>query len=253
MSIALSWQKLVFCGLVVAAALFAVKAFHYRSKAIALENQRNEAVRLGHRDFAREVILRDAGLPSLEEKVLSREATLAVRDYISRGLNYADEDLPGSQAARLYASLNSSRNNMRCGGASSAYVWALEILGIRARTVQLAGAKFLAGEDVMHTHVTVEMWIDGKWEISDPLFNAAVECSNRPGINLSVPEARLCLERGQSLKVIGGKTPIQESRPNAGTLSEYFAAYIRRPTNVDPLEYFPSEDWLVKAESLYRR
>jgi hypothetical protein len=80
--------------------------------------------------------------------------------------------------------------------------------------VQLAGSKFLTGEYLLQTHVTVEAWIDGKWETSDPLFNVSIACSDAPKIHLSIPEATACLARGNSFVLLRGRTEGSPDRPD---------------------------------------
>jgi hypothetical protein len=94
MPIFAKWPIIVLGGLALTTTLAVFKTWDYRSKAIRFEQQRDEAVRLAPLGFAAEVVRRDAGLP-VRGQIQDRAALVAIRDYISRSMNYADEDIPG--------------------------------------------------------------------------------------------------------------------------------------------------------------
>src|SRR5262245_15686915 len=242
-----NWRiALICCAICILAASTACLTF------IALkEAQKNEALAQQLKEFDGEVVRRDAGLP-FKGKIDEREALLSVRDYIYRGVSAGKESLPRAKYATLYASLNTNLDQMACGGASAAYSFALDSLGIRTRIVQLAGTRYLAGDDPDQTHVTVEAWIDGKWEISDPLFNVSLACSDDASKHhLSTPEAVSCLKRGNSFVFLRGPSQGAPDRPDATKLPEYFAAYTRYKVDNEPDDAFPDGDWLNRAAAHY--
>ncbi len=86
-----------------------------------------------------------------------------------------------------------------------AHAWAMNVLGIPARTVELGGQNFLSGNDRYQTHTFAEVFYDGDWHISDPTFNISVNCADGQK-HLSVKDAFACLERGADLVGVQGKT-----------------------------------------------
>jgi hypothetical protein len=202
------------------------------------------------RKFAIEIIRRDAGLP-FNGEYTNREALIAVRDFVYRSMDPAKNLLPYVSSSTRYAALGSDLNYMFCGAASASYAWALNALGIRARTAQIVGQKFLAGDDFFQTHVTVEAWVDGRWEISDPTFNVSIACSTDPRKHLSVPEAVTCLEHGNAFVFLRGKSQGLRDRPDATALSGYFAAYSLPASDDEKAQSYPTANWLAKALALY--
>ncbi|OJY09545.1 MAG: hypothetical protein BGP05_17235 [Rhizobiales bacterium 62-47] len=212
-------------------------------------------------ELAANMVRGDANLP-LKGTLNARKAALAVRDYIYREYDGGPEDLPGASPATLWTALSSdSSDGMMCGGAGLAYSWALHAIGIPSRFVQLAGENYLSGKDMYQTHVTVEAWLDGAWEISDPTYNVSVACSDHPSKHIATPQARECIQRGKSLVLIPGKTRFSKRSKYAGkTISpkryaSYFAAYRRRSTStpygsVDE-DSAPQADWLEIALKAY--
>lgn len=212
-------------------------------------------------ELAAAMVRGDANLP-LKGPLDARKAALAVRDYIYREYDGGPEDLPGASPATLWAALSSdSSDGMMCGAAGLAYSWALQAIGIPSRFVQLAGKNYLSGKDMYQTHVTVEAWLDGAWEISDPTYNLSVACSDHPSKHVATPQARECIQRGKSLVLIHGKTHFSKKSKYAGKTitskryASYFAAYRRRSTST-PLgsveqESAPQTDWLEIALKAY--
>ncbi len=240
-------------SLIICSAAIAAKAWSYRSIAIEAQH-RLQTTDLIYPATAALLVKRDAGLP-LTDEMGTRESVLAIREYIYRGYALGDEELPDKNPAAYYMALGSQQNGMKCGGASVAYTWALNSVGIPARTVQLAGKNFLAGRDLYQTHVTVEAMIDGKWEISDPSFNVAIRCSDSGDENLSVHGVRACLARGERLNYVPGKTQTSDKMVKPDEYPFYFAAFTRRSVSAGDVneseEAYPTGDWIAKAMTAY--
>lgn len=209
-------------------------------------------------DQYRRMILRDAGIHPFHP-LERRQVALAVRDYIYR-TNWvsAEPSPPITDPAEKYLMMGYPRGENSCGGLSVIYAWSLHQVGIPARTVQLAGKDYIAGRDVLQNHVTVEVYIDNKWEISDPLFNASFDCSNGAK-NLSIPEAFVCLQSGSELVPLRGKTREGKGAvtfENAGvSYPDYYGAYVRQPYREQDfsaeIDEYPEAGWLDKAMKLY--
>lgn len=196
------------------------------------------------------IVRRDATLP-MQGDIDPVAAEIAVRNFVYSNLIVGYERSPGAPAGRKYAYLGTPSATMQCGGTAQAYSWAMNAIGVPARLVQLAGKDFLAGADKYQTHVTVEVQIDGHWEISDPYFNAFFHCGD-DAKRLSVTEAMACVRAGKTLTPEVGTA----TNPRAEKISttktpypEYLGAYIRRssPTTNSPEESYPREGWLKDA------
>lgn len=239
-------------SLIICSAAIAAKAWSYRSIAIEAQH-RLQTTDLIYPATAALLVKRDAGLP-LTDEMETRKSALAIREYIYRGFDLGDEELPDKNPAAYYMALGSKQNGMKCGGASVAYAWALNAVGIPARTVQLAGEDFLAGRDLYQTHVTVEVMIDGKWEISDPTFNVTIRCSDKDE-NLSVHGVRACLARGERLNYVAGQTQISDKMVKPNEYPSYFAAFTRRAVSTGEAdeEEYPAAGWVDAAMEAYEK
>ena len=137
-----------------------------------------------------------------------------------------------------------------------AYKFAMDALTIPSRIVDLAAESHLTGLAPGDTHVTVEVFHNGKWFVSDPTFNTHFNCSDG-GELLSIPEMQECIKAGRELVPVPGETQI------AGrTIAEYYLpyenliyAYRRDMAEVNretyPLEESP-DGWTEKAAGLYQ-
>jgi len=183
----------------------------------------------------------------------------AIRDYVYRTNIYGrSSNTDGGGGSRIFMNLGQRDHEQLCGGMSSSYAWALNSVGIPARTVQLAAQSFVDGEALGDTHVTVEMLIDGEWRISDPTFNVELQCSNAGGM-LDTEGARLCVAGGSHLVPVYGNTQIPGQ-----TFFEYRLPYDRflvaYEINTDagaivstPKISYPTPDWLATASAQYRK
>lgn len=203
--------------------------------------------------FYRTTVLAEAGLP-LSQSIDARSANMAVRDYIYRTtvVGNARSDLPRSGKSR-YAIMGQENGQQLCGGMTWSLEFALNTLEIPTRYVTLAGKRFLEGKDRYQTHAVAEVFIDGKWQVSDSTYNVSLDCSDGAS-NLSVEEAFSCLAGGNKLVPIAGKTQIkgrtvQDLGP---AYPAYFAAYSRNEIGkFKPADEFPEAGWIGKALSLY--
>jgi hypothetical protein len=232
--------------IVAAIATPSVLALHYRAHATA-----------SYAELSNKIVRRDAGLP-IKAPLDPKRAALAVRDYIYRSYQFGIERFPDTNPETLYASLSTRDGTMFCGGISLSYIWALQAIGIPARFIQLAGDDFLGGMDDYDTHVTVEVFLDGAWQISDPTYNVSVSCSIDPAKPIATPEAHACVTQGHSLVLSPGKTQIVVTKgaskiADPKTYGRFFSAYTRReissPEISEPTDTFPS-DWYKTAVKL---
>lgn len=81
-----------------------------------------------------------------------------------------------------------------CGGMAQVFRDALISLGIPARTVQFQRNPF----DLFDTHVSVEVWVGGKWRLFDPTFHIALRQGRE---YVGAVEARNSLLTGKGQKV----------------------------------------------------
>lgn len=224
------------------------KAWKYRS--IAIEAQSNSEASTSR--TLRDIIFRDAGYPEPRD---SMEASRAVRDWIYRTNKVERGEAYSSNGALIYANLGKPGSGQLCGGMSTAYAWALNTIGIPARTVQLAADDYLQGEEEGATHVTVEAYIDGEWRVSDPTFNAEFQCGDQEDL-LDIKEMRECVAKGGTLTSVAGKTQLK-----GRTVEEYYlpyaaflAAYVRAPVSTalisEPIEVDPP-NWLEDSVAHY--
>lgn len=203
--------------------------------------------------FYRTTVLAEAGLP-LSQSIDPRSANIAIRDYVYRTTVVGDErpGLPRSGKSR-YSIMGQETGQQLCGGMTLSLEFALNTLDIPARYVTLAGKKFLDGKDRFQTHAVAEVFIDGKWQISDSTYNVSLDCSDGAS-NLSVKEAFACLAGGNKLVPIAGKTQIEgRTVQDLGpAYPAYFAAYSRNEIGkLKPADEFPEAGWIGKALSLY--
>lgn len=208
-------------------------------------------------ELQRILVLKSAGLP-ITAPLNPHQANLAIRDYVYRSNRLGNASHTFQSNGHRYALLGEAGFEQLCGGMAMAFQWALTKIGLPARTVQLAGEDFLAGKNQYDTHVSVEVWLDGKWQISDPTFNISVRCSSGKG-NLSVPEARDCIKNGGKLVAIPGRTQIS-SRTIADYYAPYdnfFAAYRRAridtPAVEAEMDEYPEPEWVQRSISLYSK
>lgn len=209
------------------------------------------------REFQKLTVLRDAGLP-VSSSIDPREANEAVRDFVYRTNKVGVGTFAFRRGDQRYAMLGQNAGAQLCHGMALAQEWALSQIGVPSRAVVLAGENFLSGKDRFETHAVNEVWLDGKWQISDPTFNISVDCSDGKK-NLSVPEAAACVRAGGKLVPVPGKTQIVGK---GRTVAEYyapyetfFAAYERDPVDIAnitaPKEEYPEPNWIRKSLQLY--
>ncbi len=231
-------------ALALSTSVFAFAALHYRDEAIGLEKH-------GPGAFATEIVRRDAKLPMFGP-LDKKKATLVVRDWIYRNIRDGTEKRPGAPFSIKYALLGTPKGTMLCGGAAQAFHWALSKLSIPSRTVQLAGKDFLDQTQPGTTHVTVEVYLDGRWQISDPYFNASFKC-NGEGKTLSVPEAAECVRKAGTLTPVQGKSEIsgRSVATYPTNYEDFFAAYVRQPSTTPyaPQDSYPYDGWLKDVEA----
>lgn len=82
---------------------------------------------------------------------------------------------------------------LACGSMSEIFREALVLLGHRARSVQL-----YAGDFARDTHVTVEVWLEGRWVVFDPTFHVTFEAAGRP---LGVAEVQRLLREKRGAEI----------------------------------------------------
>lgn len=241
-------------------------AWHYRTLAIEIESaaqlqlehaRRMEAARSERERRFREVVVRrDSGLP-LEGALDPRRAGIAVRDFIYRMSKVAPEGTPRPSDTR-YLAVSAGKQAHLCGGMADAYAWAMNAIGVPVRIVQLATQNFLDGKDPRGTHVTVEIWYEDDWHVSDPTFNVSWNCSDGQK-ELSIPKLRDCLARGHRILPRPGPTQIRGTRAGR-TVQEYhtpyaslLAAYSRTPAIAGgvshPLDEHPYAGWAQPGKS----
>jgi hypothetical protein len=201
------------------------------------------------------MIRRDAGLPVLSQ-LDHAGAMIAIRNSVYRKFDNGPENIniEHSHPSLVYAVLGSDQNDMMCGGAAIAYSWALNTVGIPARIVQLAGNKFLAGNDQHQTHVTVEVLIDNRWRISDPTYNASFKCSDGNDF-LSVKGVMACLNHGGALRPVVGKAQVVgRSLSDLSLFDQYFAAYARSKVNSrnESDDQYPNVGWVQQSLMRYK-
>lgn len=178
----------------------------------------------------------DSGLPPLD-------TARHLRAYVHEANIVGSGEFYGADGRKLFFNLGRAGSEQQCGGMSWALAWALNTLGIPARVVQLAGERYIRGEDAMQTHVTVEALIDGQWRIEDPTFDTEFGCSDGQTA-LSVTDARQCLSIGGV--VVGA---------SSDEFATYLAAYLRFPVvslgAIAGMESGPRDGWLDDAAALY--
>jgi hypothetical protein len=81
---------------------------------------------------------------------------------------------PSASAEQLYA-LAQQGHGLLCSGMATLYFAALTSNGVRARVVELSRDLF----DAFDSHVTVEVWHEGRWVIFDPTFHVSFERSGQ--------------------------------------------------------------------------
>lgn len=204
--------------------------------------------------FTRLIVMRDAGIP-LNARMTNREVATRIRDWVYRGFKPGKQPV-GLERSEFFALLGSSSNEMLCDGAAGAYQWALEILGIPARVVDLAGDDFLSGKDKYQTHTTVEVYLDAGWEISDPTFNITLDCSDGEA-NLSTPQAAACLARGAQLidragpAQLPGRTLREYYVPLASLFSAWRRDKVVYSSTREGMDEHPQSGWLKEKMANY--
>lgn len=198
--------------------------------------------------FADAIVRRDAGLP-LRATLDPLKASVSIRDWVYRSFTIKPNDaLPDAEPPIRYASLGTPQATMECGGATETFIWALRAVGLHARLVQLAGKRFLEGDDRFDTHVTAEVLIGNKWVMSDPTYNVSFRCY---GELLSVQGIKACLREGDTPIQITGKSVIGERELPADYFHYYEAFVIRKPKNIDAPKIERPEGWLEQASAQY--
>lgn len=269
-------SRFVIAGLLVA--LAATTAYGYRTRAVAMNawteygnlqasmagsiNATQKAIEAtGERTRAEvdqsnkrlyETAVRaDAGLP-LTGALDPATADAAVRDFIHR-TNIVGSNRPiGKYPAKVYSGIGTEEGALLCGGMAIAHAWAMNTLGIPARTVELGGQNFLSGKDRKQTHAFAEVFYDGDWHISDPTFNISVDCSDGEK-HISAKEAFACLEREETLVGVQGRNtvPGRSLADLRAKYSSYFAAYELAASPISKREMHPSDAWIREALAKY--
>lgn len=217
-------------------------AIRYRSLAISFQTDTTLEF-----DFARNVILRDAGL-SHEQSETSLVRARSIRDWIYRTSEVGGGTIPPT-GPLIYSKLGSVGGEQLCGGLSVAYAWALQTVGIEARVIQLAAETYLSGRNQYDTHVTVEAKLGDRWIVSDPTFNAEFECSSSPGLRIGILEMRECLDAGDELipLQIGTAIPSRTVESYYLPYSELLSAFRTSDGELD----HPFNGWQSEAAQLY--
>jgi hypothetical protein len=139
-----------------------------------------------------------------------------------------------------------------CGDLSIFLNEVLNASGIKSRIVQLATDKFVKGEADLDTHVTVEAYLDGKWMIVDPTFNATLTCGQGT-VFIDAKEAHDCVEAGKELVPHYGETKLpgrlmSQYYVPVPTLYENYAYQVKTDDgNYKTVFQAPRPDWLTLA------
>jgi len=131
----------------------------------------------------RAVILSDLGLdPS--EKYDAEDLAYLAREFVYKTNTWPTEDSTWIEVNDdffpVYEAWKLGEAKFKCGGSGYTLAWMLEEIGVPARGVQLAAQTFLDGEANLDTHVTTEVFLNGKWVVQDATFNVSFECDGKP-------------------------------------------------------------------------
>jgi hypothetical protein len=92
-----------------------------------------------------------------------------------------------NRSVGAWALLQSAKNGegFICGDLADLLRESLVVLGLNARRVHLLRNLF----DVHDTHVAVEVWLDGRWQLFDPTFHITLETENGQRVNAAAAQA----------------------------------------------------------------
>ncbi|KJS18993.1 MAG: hypothetical protein VR78_03730 [Hoeflea sp. BRH_c9] len=181
------------------------------------------------------------------------EYAIAVTDYVHRNVPIGMADTPGTVANRLTRAVLLMGEQAICGDFSLFSKTILENSGVPARTVQLATAQYVNGEQRGATHVTVEALINNKWTLFDPTFNSIFSCGDETLIG--VEEARTCganLVAVQSPSTLPGRSVAEYPVPYPQLLEYSLAAGTMVGTTFVEQVGLPNMTWLAEARARYK-
>lgn len=137
--------------------------------------------------FHRELAPVVANMDTTEAKVL------AILEWVMNQIPKVEHRYAKSSWAMV--EIGRAGGGLICGGMAQVFKDALLAKGIPARKVFLQRNLF----DTFDTHVTVEVWVDGQWQLYDPTFHLALKAS---GKRIGVFEARDWYLKGMGTPVI---------------------------------------------------
>ncbi|MDP2733452.1 MAG: transglutaminase domain-containing protein [Hoeflea sp.] len=180
------------------------------------------------------------------------EYATAVTDYLHHNVPLGGKDTAGAISNRLSRAVLLKDEEAYCGDFSTFMNLILKNSGVPSRTVQLASNRYVNGESLGDTHVTVEVWIDNKWTIFDPTFNSTFSCGNKTLIG--VAEARACgvnLVAVQHPSTLPGRTVAEHNVPYWRLLENSLATgTMVGSTFIEPVGV-PNLTWLSEASTQY--
>lgn len=129
-------------------------------------HQQDMAHRIADLDKLSALVATDIDLSGLSDL----DKAIAIRHYIYANHllgNDSQSDLDQRQLADAWAKITARQEPVICGWLALIYIAALESQDIPARYVGI----FSDTEQPYHSHASVEVYINGRWIISDPTFN----------------------------------------------------------------------------------
>lgn len=192
----------------------------------------------------------------------SESTVIAAREFVYRNSTVANFTEGNLSPWHRYLKTSAGNFPQLCGDMSSTLVFILLKVGVPARSVQLAARDYVEGRSKYDTHVTVEAFVNNRWIVFDPTFNASFTCDPReenavPHHLLSIKQMKSCVEAGHDLIVVPGVIQL-----DGRTVKDYYLPYkdLLFAFHSDELSFggknHPSESapflgWLEKARSQY--
>jgi len=242
--------------LILVAAVAGSQAWRYRSVAIEAQAQLASLAEASPNVSNQEQMIQDYRaswhLILGREFETNREYAMAVTDYLHGNVPLGGNDTAGAISNRLSRAVLSKDEQAYCGDFSTFLRLILKNSGVPSRTVQLATNRYVSGDAIGDTHVVVEAWIDNKWAIFDPTFNATFACGDETLIG--VEKARACgadLVAVQHQSTLPGRTVAEHNVPYWRLLENSLAQKaVVGSTLVEPVG-FPNLTWLDAAAAQY--
>ena len=176
------------------------------------------------------------------------QLALEVTEYIHRNVPGGIADTSGGIAERLVNAISGEGEEALCGDYALFSTNALSSLGIPARVVQLAAQSYVDGKANGDTHVTVEAFVDDRWLIIDPTFNARFTCGEADWVDISAAQAcRGKLQAVQGRGTVPGRA-VEDYYLEFKKLLPYYIRYSAQIGNaLTPVEHRPRKGWLADA------